>query len=305
MAGEPTGDGLMADTQILNPSVEDAESVYQVPGPVTFVLKAVNADFADNGAAGSWLPAVVVVSDSGHVIARAVDQAVLVAAGGSAAVSFFPGVKHAASSAVAGAPGYPTLQDAALFLHSQGEDGSNFGLVSIDTGAVNNAVKRVNNASSAGAFFTRHFRLGPKGSLWCVSMLYSQGPAFGKLHWFWGTPAEDWPASGISPSEGLLQGAAGDGLAYVECDPTRPIDGYAVVATKNVLADQASLFRIMGDDGAPLTAFTSTPFGWFNADGGAGVWNLQPTVVDKRGAATGFDFRIAAMVVMRLDYLGF
>ena len=85
----------MADSQIFSGAVADAQSVYQLPGAVTFVLKAVNADFADNGAGSAWLPAVVIGSDSGHVIARAVDQAVQVAAGSDAACSFFPGVKHA------------------------------------------------------------------------------------------------------------------------------------------------------------------------------------------------------------------
>lgn len=86
----------MGDSQIWNPAVADAESVYQVTGDVRFILKAVNADFIDNGAASGWLPAVVIGSDAGHVIARAVDQAVAVAGGDDAAVSWFPGVKHAA-----------------------------------------------------------------------------------------------------------------------------------------------------------------------------------------------------------------
>lgn len=86
----------MADSQILNPSVEAAPSTYVLPDAVRFVLKAVNADYTDNGAADAWLPAVVIASDSGHVVSYAVDQGVSVAAGDDAAVSFFPGIKHAA-----------------------------------------------------------------------------------------------------------------------------------------------------------------------------------------------------------------
>lgn len=83
----------MADSQILNASTADAQSVYELPGTVRFILKAVNADFSDNGAGSSWIPAVVIGSDSGHVIARALDPSVVVAAGDDAAVSWFPGVK--------------------------------------------------------------------------------------------------------------------------------------------------------------------------------------------------------------------
>lgn len=83
----------MADAQITNPAVADGESLYEVKGGVEFTLKAVNADFMDNGAAADWLPTVVIASDSGHVIARACDQAVKVTGGDDAAVSWFPGVK--------------------------------------------------------------------------------------------------------------------------------------------------------------------------------------------------------------------
>ena len=92
----------MADTQIFSGSVEDAPKTYRLPSGVEFILKAVNADYADNGAASDWLPCVTIVSDSGHVIARAVDQAVKVTAGSDAEVSWFRGVKHFAAAAPSG-----------------------------------------------------------------------------------------------------------------------------------------------------------------------------------------------------------
>jgi hypothetical protein len=88
----------MADTQINVPQTVAAPSTYQVRDGVELLLKAVHATFTDNGAAASWLPAVVIKSDSGHTVAHAVDQAVTVAAGSGAEVSFFRGVKHAASA---------------------------------------------------------------------------------------------------------------------------------------------------------------------------------------------------------------
>lgn len=84
----------MPDAQILNLQDVPAPSDYTVPGGVAFILKAVNAEFDGSGAAGSYLPAVEISSDSGHYVARASDTAVEVAAGGSANVSFFPRVKH-------------------------------------------------------------------------------------------------------------------------------------------------------------------------------------------------------------------
>lgn len=89
----------MADRQIYQGAVEPVPDDYEVNDAVRFILKAVTATFDGSGAAGAYLPCVTLVSDSGHVIARAVDPAVTVAAGVSAEVSWFPGVKHATSSA--------------------------------------------------------------------------------------------------------------------------------------------------------------------------------------------------------------
>jgi hypothetical protein len=75
-------------------AVKDGNSDYTLPESMGFRLKAVNATFADNGAGQAYLPAVVLISDSGHVIAHAVDTDVSVAAGGSAETSFFPGVRR-------------------------------------------------------------------------------------------------------------------------------------------------------------------------------------------------------------------
>ena len=92
----------MADTQIFRGAVSDVPGVYVLPDSVEFLLKAVNADFADNGAGADWLPCVTIVSDSGHIIARACDQAVKVTAGDDAEVSWFPHVKHFAAPTPSG-----------------------------------------------------------------------------------------------------------------------------------------------------------------------------------------------------------
>jgi hypothetical protein len=88
----------MADVQILRAPTTAVPSSYVLPDAAELRLKAVYAEFADNGAAGDWLPCVTILSDSGDVIGRAVDQGVKVTAGGSADVTWFPWLKHRAAA---------------------------------------------------------------------------------------------------------------------------------------------------------------------------------------------------------------
>jgi hypothetical protein len=110
----------MADVQIFRGAKGDVPVEYELPASAEFILKAVNADFTDTGAAGDWLPCVTIVSDSGHVIARAVDQGVKVTAGSEAEVSWFPHVRHApiAASGGGGAPDYIMMTGVATAIPS-------------------------------------------------------------------------------------------------------------------------------------------------------------------------------------------
>src|SRR5207244_6964664 len=92
----------MADVQILRAPAVAIPSNYVLPDAAELRLKAVYAEYADTGAVQDWLPCVTIISDSGDVIARAVDQGVKVTAGFDADVTFFPGVKHAATAGSAG-----------------------------------------------------------------------------------------------------------------------------------------------------------------------------------------------------------
>lgn len=94
----------MPDAQIFTGDSGQAPLDYTLPGGVSFILKAVNAEFDGSGAAGAYLPVVEISSDSGHTVARAVDTAVEVAAGASANVSFFP--RGRAAQAASGAIDY-------------------------------------------------------------------------------------------------------------------------------------------------------------------------------------------------------
>jgi hypothetical protein len=88
----------MADVQIVRSARSAVPASYVLPDAADFTLKAVQASFDGSGAAGAYLPCVTILSDSGHVVARAVDQAVSVAAGGNAEVSWFPWLKHRAAA---------------------------------------------------------------------------------------------------------------------------------------------------------------------------------------------------------------
>lgn len=84
--------------QIFAGAIEAAPKDYTVGDNVELTLISVHAEFRDSGAAGDWLPAVQLISDSGHVIDTAAEQGVKVSAGGDADGSFFPGGVVAAAS---------------------------------------------------------------------------------------------------------------------------------------------------------------------------------------------------------------
>jgi hypothetical protein len=89
----------MADAALLAAGGDDAPLSYVVPGATAIRIKQIHVKYVDNSAGADWLPAVRIISDSKHRMGTAADQAVKVTAGSDADVSFFPGVKHAASSA--------------------------------------------------------------------------------------------------------------------------------------------------------------------------------------------------------------
>lgn len=89
---------MPAQAQILNLAIEAVPDDYTLDPGVEFELVAVTAEFADNGAGSDWLPCVELISDSGHVIARAADQGVKVTAGSDAEVSWFPWLTNQGAS---------------------------------------------------------------------------------------------------------------------------------------------------------------------------------------------------------------
>lgn len=94
------------DAQISFPDVADAPITYVVSGAQTFLLLACNANFNGAAALGGYLPTLELISDSGHIIARS-PVASTVAAGGSAEVSWFRGLRRFLMNQVPPAPPGP------------------------------------------------------------------------------------------------------------------------------------------------------------------------------------------------------
>lgn len=85
----------MPDVPIVNRATTTAPKNYTLPQSQEILLKAVSADIDGTGAAGTFLPALQMVSNNGDVMWTAIDSSQTIAAGGSASVTWFPGVKGA------------------------------------------------------------------------------------------------------------------------------------------------------------------------------------------------------------------
>ena len=80
----------MADRQFVLGGTESAPADWVPPAALEIIPKTAFATFDGTNAAGAFLPALEIISDSGHTVAICATEAV-VAAGASAVVSWFPG----------------------------------------------------------------------------------------------------------------------------------------------------------------------------------------------------------------------
>ena len=90
----------MADVQILASQSVAAPLDYALPGSLEIILRCLVASYDGTGSGTAFLPAVQIISDSGHVAGTFV--AAQVAAGASADVTWFPGGVNPAASAGSG-----------------------------------------------------------------------------------------------------------------------------------------------------------------------------------------------------------
>lgn len=193
------------DTQIFSGADHAGNSDYLLPGNSEIEVLAVNATFVDNGAGVDWCPAVVMFSDSGHVIARAMLPDVKVTAGGSAEASFFPGVKPGsvstpASTSVAVAFGSGVAQTTPAGTHAW----ASFSNVSVSTPSVF-AWSSVNNPNDTLTVAPAGVLLCTGTALWNVSVasanIYVDSAQAGIFrHTAWPTPQS---GDGQPPPEGF------------------------------------------------------------------------------------------------------
>jgi len=289
------------------PEVSAVPGTYRVAGGAEFRLKAVTAEFDGSGAAGAYLPGVTIVSPGGLVTARAIDPNVSVAAGASAEVSFFPGVKSASSAA--GADAFCPWQFTSFFtLDNQGawEDHITV-LPVVDTACLYNGY--VKTDGTQGAFTSVRFSIGPFGSIWGFKFIYLQGPTYGRITGYLASIPENDPASGYPVDTGVLQRI--DTLNFIKAFK---IEGYNAVLRKNNLINvgvtqpghnyfNSNAFRPMGAVGAPFTTITSDGSGVnSDLDGGPGMYALKLICEEKDAASAGYDMAIQALTASREDW---
>lgn len=88
----------MASEPIRSTTVITAPKDYTIPGAQQIRPLSIRASFDGTGAGGAYLPAVQILDNNGNVLSTHADPNVSVAAGASADVTWFPGVKPQASS---------------------------------------------------------------------------------------------------------------------------------------------------------------------------------------------------------------
>lgn len=101
----------MPDVPIVNSAIVTAPKDYTLPQSQEVLLKSVAADIDGTGASGTFLPALQLVSNAGQVMWTAIDPIQTVAAGGSATVTWFPGVSSQLLSSGSGIPPFPAIDD--------------------------------------------------------------------------------------------------------------------------------------------------------------------------------------------------
>lgn len=89
----------MADVAVVDTSAGAAPKAYKVPGAQEILPKSVTATFDCSGAAATVMPALQLIAPSGQVMGTFCDPSVTIAAGGSADVSWFPGLKSVPTAA--------------------------------------------------------------------------------------------------------------------------------------------------------------------------------------------------------------
>ena len=112
---------MAQDVQILPFETKNAPNSWVIPDALKIMVKTIEATFDGAGAGSAFLPAVQILSDSGHSVGIFPTDST-VAAGGSAEVTFAPFLRNAAAASPStGMTGLEvTVDDAAFFPNGGG-----------------------------------------------------------------------------------------------------------------------------------------------------------------------------------------
>lgn len=146
----------------------------------------------------------------------------------------------------------------------------------------------VNNATT-----TWHLRLGPKGSVWAVELMHTQGPDHGNLQFRIGSVSDD----GSTPG-GLQDTSTTNFITHPDT-----VQGYFASRRVNQYSDLMCLIKIMGNPGDPLTTIDAghtIP----QIDGGPGMYNIQLKINGNTAPSTGYRCGIQEICVRRFDEAG-
>ena len=241
---------------------------HPLPDGTDVEIQSVVARIDGSGAAGSFYPALSVYSQSGLLMAR-VRGDTLYAAGDTGVVTWSPFLRQAAAATPppsAAAAMYPMFYEVLpwdLWNNLDGVAAPFFGNDLLNPGSAG-AELYVNGwrfgDTRNGANFLVPLRLGPQGSVWSIQFIADGGPNAGIVDFFWQTISESVPGAGYDLNglnilgDSVTRGGPPDPLVYYRTSVGYQFDAYGVGAFTNRQVIGYSQFRIMGADGAAITA---------------------------------------------------
>lgn len=134
-------------------------------------------------------------------------------------------------------------------------------------------------------------RLGPVGSVWGFDVVYRKGPGYGRLAIDLATSSED-GLTGATGYEGPGLAQQPFDVSFVQVNGFAE-DGYDAAPSSDFVAQRSVQFRIGGNSGVPLTAFSTDPVtGGLRGDGGPGLYWVRFRVNGKHASSSGYAFDI-------------
>jgi hypothetical protein len=184
--------------------------------------------------------------------------------------------------------------------------GSSLGWSYVDNFGTNRWNPYYIEATADAKYLTRLVRLGPKGSIWMTQIITRKSSDACKFRMEIASLSENGPYGANG------NGGAANGIGTLE-DPdeipatflpisrsygplgTYEIDLYGAVTSDYQEIEQEFYFRLMGDDGAPLTTISANNQAdqtHVELDGGAGMYAIRIKINGKNASSSGYRLRL-------------